>query len=154
MLPEQGIGPLPLAGIMRDCARHSDINMFNKIKYLVIALLVGVLSACGQDAEPVAEPAPDMMSAEAPGSLDQGLSLINSDAIEAHLRFLADDARKGRMTGTPEYDEAAAYVAKHFAEIGLEAGGEDGSWFQAVPMLARRIDVDSATVVFHQAGVE
>jgi hypothetical protein len=60
----------------------------------------------------------------------------------------------GRMTGTPEYDEAAAYVASHFEEIGLEAGGEDGSWFQAVPMLARRIDVDSATVVFHQDGVE
>jgi hypothetical protein len=154
MLPEQGIGPLPLAGMMRDCARHSDINMFNKIKYLGISLLVGVLSACGQNAEPVAEPAVDMMSAEAPGSLDEGLSIVNSDAIETHLRFLADDARKGRMTGTPEYDEAAAYVAKHFAEIGLEAGGEDGSWFQAVPMLARRIDVDSATVVFHQDGVE
>jgi len=58
------------------------------------------------------------------------------------------------MTGTPEYDEAAGYVAKNFEEIGLVAGGEDGSWFQAVPMLARRIEVDSASVVFHQDGVE
>jgi hypothetical protein len=58
------------------------------------------------------------------------------------------------MTGTPEYDEAAAYVASHFEDIGLVAGGEDGSWFQAVPMLARWIDVDSATVVFHQDGEE
>jgi hypothetical protein len=58
------------------------------------------------------------------------------------------------MTGSPEYDEAAAYVANHFEEIGLESGGEDGSWFQAVPMLARQIDVSSALVTFHQDGEE
>jgi hypothetical protein len=59
----------------------------------------------------------------------------------------------GRMTGTPEYDEAAAYVAERFAEIGLEPGGDDG-WFQQVPMLARRIDVDSTKFIFHQDDVE
>jgi hypothetical protein len=58
-----------------------------------------------------------------------------------------------RMTGTPEYDEAAAYVAGHFEEIGLEPGGDDG-WYQQVPMLARRINVDSAKFVFHQDDVE
>ena len=86
--------------------------------------------------------------------MEQGLSVIGRDRLESHLEFLADDARLGRMTGTPAYDEAAAYVAKHFEEIGLESGGEDGSWFQAVPMLARRIDVDSALLVFHQEGQE
>jgi hypothetical protein len=97
------------------------------------------------------------MAADSPGSdadsaLVQSLSVINQAGIEEHLRFLADDARQGRMTGTPEYDESAAYIARQFEEIGLEAGGEDGSWFQAVPMLSRRIDVESATVVFHQDG--
>jgi hypothetical protein len=57
------------------------------------------------------------------------------------------------MTGSPEYDEAAAYVADHFQQIGLEKGGDDG-WYQEVPMMARRIDVDSAQVVFHQDGEE
>ena len=97
------------------------------------------------------------MAADSPGSdadsaLVQSLSVINQAGIEEHLRFLADDARQGRMTGNPEYDESAAYIARQFEEIGLEAGGEDGSWFQAVPMLSRRIDVESATVVFHQDG--
>ena len=86
-------------------------------------------------------------------ALEQGLALINRDGIEGHLRYLADDARLGRMTGTAEYDDAAAYVAGHFADIGLEPGGDDG-WYQQVPMLARRIDVDSATFVFHQDDVE
>ena len=58
-----------------------------------------------------------------------------------------------RMTGTAEYDDAAAYVAGHFADIGLEPGGDDG-WYQQVPMLARRINVDSAKFVFHQDDVE
>ena len=80
--------------------------------------------------------------------LEQGLAQIGRDGIESHLKFLADDARMGRMTGTPQYDEAAAYVAERFAEIGLEPGGDDG-WYQQVPMLARRIDVDSAKFVFH-----
>lgn len=91
--------------------------------------------------------------AEALSALDQGLSLVDRNGIESHLRYLADDAMKGRMTGSPEYDRAAAYVAEHFAQIGLEPGGDD-RWYQDVPMLARRIDVDSAQVVFHQDGEE
>lgn len=125
--------------------------MSYKIKYLIVLVLMAMVAACSQD---TAAPEPEAAPESPAGPVDEGLALINSDGIEAHLRFLADDARQGRMTGTPEYDEAAAYVAKHFEDIGLEAGGEDGSWFQAVPMLARRIDVDSASVVFHQDGEE
>lgn len=121
---------------------------------LSIALAAFSIAGCGKDAsepEVFSEP----VFSEAPsGSMEQGLSVIGRDRLESHLEFLADDARLGRMTGTPAYDEAAAYVAKHFEEIGLESGGEDGSWFQAVPMLARRIDVDSALLVFHQEGQE
>jgi hypothetical protein len=128
--------------------------MTNKIKYIAVISFCMLLVACSRDAEPEVDAPVAATGDNAAVALDEGLSTVNREGIEAHLRFLADDARMGRMTGTPEYDEAAAYVAQHFAEIGLEAGGEDGSWFQAVPMLARRIDVDSATVVFHQDGVE
>ena len=44
-------------------------------------------------------------------------------------------------------------LPRHFEEIGLEPGGDDG-WYQQVPMLARRINVDSAKFVFHQDDVE
>ena len=130
--------------------------MVTELKSYVSYLLIGilVLAGCAQE-EPAETESQDMAAAEAPtNSLEQGLSLVGRERIESHLIFLADDARRGRMTGTPEYDEAAAYVAKHFEEIGLESGGEDGSWFQAVPMLARRIDVSSALVTFHQDGEE
>ena len=113
-----------------------------------------MIVACGQDKQDGTSAADsDVQPADVISGLDQGLALINRDGIEAHLKYLADDALMGRMTGTAEYDEAAAYVAGHFAAIGLEQAGDDG-WYQAVPMLARRIDVDSAKVVFHQDGEE
>ena len=123
----------------------------------LLTLLIGtfLFAACSRDApSEMDQPESDASFTDAITSLDQGLEIIDAEGIEAHVRWLADDARKGRMTGTPEYDESAAYVARHFEDIGLVAGGEDGSWFQAVPMLARRIDVDSANVVFHQDGEE
>lgn len=114
---------------------------------VALAALLSLLSACSRDTAPatVADPAPTPAN-----HIEKGLAVIDAARIETHLKFLAGDALKGRMTGTPEYDEAANYVAAEFAAIGLEAGGEDGGWMQPVPMLAGRIDVDSATVVFHQ----
>lgn len=126
----------------------------NPILHWLFIAVVFAVSGCGRDAsQGEAESEPAEMEATAP-SLEDGLALINRDRIEGHLRYLSSDEMLGRMTGSAEYDKAAAYVAQHFEDIGLEAGGEDGSWFQAVPMLARRIDVDSASVVFHQDGVE
>lgn len=116
-----------------------------------LAIVCSFAAACSREAPPeiTAEPAP---ATQAP--VDLGLAAIEAGRIKTHLEFLAADARKGRMTGTPEYDEAADYVAQQFAAIGLEPGGEDGGWFQPVPMLANRIDVESATVVFHQEDEE
>jgi hypothetical protein len=112
------------------------------------------LAGCSQDDSSTTESQQPVLTDTPATSLEQGLGQIDRDRIESHLRYLADDERRGRMTGSPEYDEAAAYVANHFEEIGLESGGEDGSWFQAVPMLARQIDVSSALVTFHQDGEE
>jgi Zn-dependent M28 family amino/carboxypeptidase len=55
--------------------------------------------------------------------------------IEADLRFLADDLLEGREAGTRGYDLAALYVAARFRALGLEPAGEDGGYFQTVPLL-------------------
>jgi hypothetical protein len=44
---------------------------------------------------------------------------ISPAAIEAHMRFLADDVLEGRETGTRGFDVAAAYVAAQFEGAGL-----------------------------------
>jgi hypothetical protein len=46
----------------------------------------------------------------------------------ADVRHLSDDGLKGRLTGTPGADSAAAYIARRFAEAGLTPGAD--GWFQ------------------------
>src|SRR5688572_3963549 len=44
------------------------------------------------------------------------------------IRFLSDDALKGRMTGSEGADSAAAYLARRFSQVGLQPAA--GGWFQ------------------------
>jgi hypothetical protein len=52
---------------------------------------------------------------------------------------LSNDAMEGRDTGSPAYERAAQLVADKFKAAGLKPGGENGSWFQRVPMHEIRI---------------
>jgi hypothetical protein len=69
--------------------------------------------------------------------------LVEADAarrIEADLRFLAGDLLEGRAAGTRGYDIAAHYVAAEYRRLGLEPGGDEGSYFQRVPLIeAQRV---------------
>ena len=121
-------------------------------KILLFGFLVSLGSACGDGADNSADRR-DLDHAANTTSVDAALALVGRARIEAHLHYLADDARMGRMTGSPGYDDSAAYVVGQFKDIGLEPAGDDG-WYQQVPMLARRINTDSATIVYHQDGGE
>ena len=55
--------------------------------------------------------------------------------IEADVRTLASDDMQGREAGTPGYDRAAEHVAARMRAIGLQPAGDDGSYFQPVPLL-------------------
>ena len=54
--------------------------------------------------------------------------------VRADVEFLASDGLEGRDTGSKGYGIAADYVASQFRAIGLEPGGENGGWFQQVPL--------------------
>ncbi|MGZ8393066.1 MAG: M28 family peptidase [Gemmatimonadales bacterium] len=45
------------------------------------------------------------------------------------IRFLSDDRLRGRMTGSPGADSAAAYLARRFSQVGLQPAA--GGWFQS-----------------------
>lgn len=51
---------------------------------------------------------------------------IEADELRIHVEYLASDALKGRMPGTPGGDSAAAYIRDCFREAGLELLGDDG----------------------------
>lgn len=60
---------------------------------------------------------------------------VKADGQKAyeHVRHLASDAFEGRKSGTPGYSKAAEYMAAKMKEVGLQPGGENGTWFQEVP---------------------
>ncbi|MCI0343424.1 MAG: M28 family peptidase [Planctomycetales bacterium] len=78
--------------------------------------------------------------ASRPDPLDP-VSSIRADEYMAHIRWLSDDAREGRLTGTPGERAATAYVAERFERWGLRPGGTPvgtkGGWFQEFPVPAR-----------------
>jgi Peptidase family M28/PA domain len=52
---------------------------------------------------------------------------------------LSNDGMEGRDTGSAAYQRAAEYVSHRFQQAGLKSAGENGTWFQTVPM--HEIDV-------------
>jgi len=57
----------------------------------------------------------------------------------AHVRYLADPAMKGRLTGSEEYLRAAAYVVDQFKSFGLAPAGLNGSYYQPVHFDVQRV---------------
>ena len=70
----------------------------------------------------------------------------SAEDIESYMRFLADDGLQGREAGTQGYDDAAAYVAKTFAELGLTPAGDNGTYFQEVRLKRAYRDTQGASL--------
>src|ERR1700730_2998379 len=67
---------------------------------------------------------------------DPAAAAIDSERIRAHVKFLSSDLLEGRGTGQRGGDIAAEYIGTQFALYGLKPAGDDGSFFQNVPMVS------------------
>src|SRR5579859_1251605 len=74
-------------------------------------------------------------SAHLPPAAIAALQKINPEHIRAHVRFLAHDLLEGRGTGQRGGDIAGEYIATQFWLFGLKAAGDNGTFFQKVPMV-------------------
>jgi len=61
---------------------------------------------------------------------------IDAEKIRAHVRFLSLDLLEGRGPGTRGAELAAEYIATQFALAGVEPAGDNGTYFQQVPLVA------------------
>lgn len=107
--------------------------------------LAAILSLTACQPADEAEPSADAGPAAAPPA---ELPAPDLERIVAEATFLASDEMAGRDTVTPEYQEAAAWVAQAYAEIGLEPAGSE-SYLQRVPYLQRQLVEGSAEVIIH-----
>ncbi len=58
--------------------------------------------------------------------------------IKSYITYLASDASMGRRTMTASYEKAADWAAAKFKEWGLQPAGENGTYFQKVPITGAR----------------
>ena len=92
----------------------------------VILLLAGA-AACGR--------ATMSSSLPAPANQPAALPVLSTAAMDAHLKYLADDLLEGRAPATRGGALAANYIAAQFEAMGLEPAGPDGSYFQPVALV-------------------
>jgi Peptidase family M28 len=101
---------------------------------LPVALLF--LCACGGSGTPD--------SAVAPASTAPA---ITASDLRTRLYTFADDSMQGRRSGTAGNVKGTDWIAAEARRIGLEPAGEDGGWFQTVPLLRRTLDPATAITV-------
>jgi len=82
------------------------------IAVLVVAQLLQTAGAGVPQSQPAAE------------------SKFSAEAYLNHIKVLASDELQGRLPGTEGIEQAAQYITKQFADIGLKPAGDDGTWFQ------------------------
>ena len=72
--------------------------------------------------------------------------------LRAHIEFLADDLMLGRQPGSDGYNIAANYVSSQFRQMGLLPAGDDGGFFQQVPLRRAYLAPGSAELTFINAS--
>ncbi len=60
---------------------------------------------------------------------------VSGSKIKAHVKFLSSDLLEGRGVGTRGGELAADYIASQFAVAGAKPAGDNGTYFQAVPLV-------------------
>lgn len=70
-------------------------------------------------------------------------AITAADAM-SRLYVFADDSMMGRRTGEEGGLKGTAYIEREVRRLGLTPGGDNGTFFQAVPMYTRTLDATSA----------
>jgi hypothetical protein len=100
-----------------------------------LCALIGLVTACRSSGTRTESPAPAATS----------VAITPAD-LRTRLYIYADDSMQGRRSGTPGGIKATDYLAAEARRVGLEPAGEDGGYFQTVPIVVRTMD-PKATIV-------
>lgn len=74
--------------------------------------------------------------------------------VEEHVKVLASDAFEGRAPATPGEEKTIAYISGQMAAAGVKPGGQNGGWYQAVPMIESTISPTPLVITGGKAPIE
>ena len=123
-------------------------------RHLLFCLLAGAaLSACDRAPTPASDDASAAATPAGDATPDATAHTFNDD-IDAGdfaelVKTLSSDEFEGRGPGTPGGEKTVEYIKAQFERIGLQPGN-DGAWFQDVPMT--ETTPDESTVLTLDAG--
>ena len=104
--------------------------------HLVLSLAVATaLAACG------GEPATGDTTPASAGAAGHAFSPeLSKDDFAEMVKTLSSDEFEGRAPGSPGGEMTVEYIKAQYERIGLEPGGDDGTFFQTVPMVETTAD--------------
>jgi hypothetical protein len=118
-------------------------------------MLAALAAGCAPAAQEAGDagPAPSA-AAELPRTLAPRPTVpdITAADLMTRLYIIADDSMMGRRAGHQGNLMATEYIAHEFARLGLEPAGENGTFFQRIPLTVTRL-APGATVAMDDAAL-
>ena len=114
---------------------------------LVVSVITGLVG-CGTGDQ---ETATTQDVADKANPVAENVARIDTERLSAIVKVLASDEFEGRAPGTPGGRKTVKYLTGQFAALGLEPGGENGSWIHTVPMIRTQVQTP-ATIIFSVGG--
>ena len=68
---------------------------------------------------------------------------VTAAQLKEHLSFIASDELEGRDTPSRGLDIAAMYIGQHLRALGLQPAGDEGTYFQKIPLRRAKIDIEN-----------
>ncbi|HDP97929.1 MAG TPA: hypothetical protein ENN22_01950, partial [bacterium] len=113
--------------------------MSDKIKYLALKLLTFQFLIISQiSAQDISQQFDPQETA-----LRQAMWSISAQSCQQHVDVLASEKFSGRRTGSKGFNDAANYIADHFAAIGLKPAFSNSGFFQKFYVTPNIIGADS-----------
>ena len=93
-----------------------------------------------------------LMGCASTGALGAAGGKVDPVRMNETVRVLSGDEFEGRGPTTPGEEKAVSWIAAQFQAMGLEPAGDNGSWYQTVPI--NRFVHDGPAVISAKAGGE
>ena len=107
---------------------------------LLLRLLVTIVASIGLAATALAQSSPDLPRTRAPRPTTADITV---DDVKTRTDIIADDSMEGRDTGRRGGLRSARYIASELERLGLEPAGDNGTYLQQIPWLARTPDTSA-----------
>ena len=135
-----------------DCVSNAAMSHFGKNpRKLLLFALFGVFmrfALCLASAVLLLPSLKAQMDLTIPPAAQEEAKSIDPERLRLYDKTLASDAFEGRAPGQPGGEKAARFIADAFKAAGLEPAGDNGSYFQRVPLVGVKTDAAATKFSF------